>query len=80
MTYSEAWGSVCCHALSHSCLRLTGPLSCSRFDYEGVESDTANSMVEHLRAVQADSKPGTKFGGYELKTADEFSYTGRPFT
>ncbi|CAK0784241.1 hypothetical protein CVIRNUC_007445 [Coccomyxa viridis] len=47
----------------------------SRFDYEGVESDAANSMVEHLRAVQADSKPGTKFGDYELKTADEFSYT-----
>ena len=65
-------------AFSHSCLRLTAPLLCSRFDYEGVESDAAHSMVEHLRAVQADNKPGTKFGGYELKTADEFSYTGRP--
>ena len=59
---------------------LTAALLCSRFDYEGVESDAANSMVEHLRAVQADSKPGTKFGAYELKAADDFNYTGSPFT
>ena len=42
---------------------------------EGVESEAANSMIEHLRKVQADSKPGDKLGDYELETADEFSFT-----
>ena len=49
---------------------------CSRYDYEGVKSDAANNMIEHLRKVQADTKPGDKFGDYELQKADEFSYTG----
>ncbi|BDA44970.1 Phosphoglucomutase, chloroplastic [Coccomyxa sp. Obi] len=47
----------------------------SRYDYEGVESDAANEMVEHLRNVLANSPPGTKLGDYEVQTADEFSYT-----
>lgn len=32
-------------------------------------------MMEHLRRVQADSKPGAKFGNYELELADDFSFT-----
>jgi phosphoglucomutase len=48
---------------------------CSRYDYEGVDSDAANKMVEHVRKVMAESPPGTKLGGYEIQAADEFSYT-----
>ena len=40
-----------------------------------MESDAANNMMDHLRKVQADSKPGDKFGDFELDTADDFSYT-----
>lgn len=54
--------------------RVCHPL-CSRYDYEGVESEAANKMVEHLREVMAKSSPGTKLGDYEVQTADEFSYT-----
>lgn len=32
-------------------------------------------MIDHLREVISSSKPGDKFGEYELKEADEFSYT-----
>ncbi|KAK9811703.1 hypothetical protein WJX72_008702 [[Myrmecia] bisecta] len=47
----------------------------SRYDYEGVESEKADKMVEHLRGVMAGASKGTKLGPYELATADEFSYT-----
>ena len=47
----------------------------SRYDYEGVDSDAANKLIEHVRKRIADSPPGSKLGGYEVEAADEFSYT-----
>ena len=60
---------------------LSGPdlhkLCCyrSRYDYEGVESEGANKMVEHLEEVIAKSKKGDKLGEYTLEKADQFDYT-----
>lgn len=71
----QRWDSTPCNVATMARLPKVWSL-CSRYDYEGVESDAANNMIEHLRKVQADSKPGDKFGDYELQTADEFSYTG----
>ena len=48
---------------------------CSRYDYEGVESEGANKMVEHLEEVIAKSKKGDKLGNYTLEKADQFDYT-----
>ncbi|OAI05926.1 phosphoglucomutase [Methylomonas methanica] len=45
-----------------------------RHDYEAVDSDIANGIVEHLRS-QLNSLPGKSWGNYEVKFADEFSYT-----
>lgn len=45
-----------------------------RHDYEAVDSDIANGIVEHLRS-QLNSLPGKSWGDYEVKFADEFSYT-----
>ena len=32
-------------------------------------------MIEHVRGVIASSPPGTKFGAFTLKFADDFEYT-----
>lgn len=45
-----------------------------RHDYEAVDSAIAKSIVEHLRSQLA-TLPGQSFGEYEVKFADEFSYT-----
>ncbi len=45
-----------------------------RHDYEAVDSEIANGIVEHLRS-QLGSLPGKTWGDYEVKFADEFSYT-----
>jgi phosphoglucomutase len=45
-----------------------------RHDYEAVDSTIAKAIVEHLRS-QLPSLPGQIFGEYEVKFADEFSYT-----
>ncbi|WKJ90322.1 alpha-D-glucose phosphate-specific phosphoglucomutase [Methylomonas montana] len=45
-----------------------------RHDYEAVDSEIANGIVEHLRA-QLSGLPGKSWGDYEVKFADEFSYT-----
>ncbi|MEI8573437.1 alpha-D-glucose phosphate-specific phosphoglucomutase [Methylomonas sp. LW13] len=45
-----------------------------RHDYEAVDSDIANGIVAHLRG-QLSSLPGKSWGDYEVKFADEFSYT-----
>lgn len=37
-----------------------------RYDYEGVESAKANSVLNHLRSQFA-SLPGTQFGGYQVR-------------
>jgi len=47
----------------------------SRYDYEGVESDKAAAMVDHLQAVIASAKPGDAYGSFTLATADDFAYT-----
>ena len=44
-----------------------------RHDYEAVEMDIANGIVEHLRS-QLPALPGQIFGEYTVKYADEFSY------
>lgn len=46
----------------------------SRHDYEGVETDKANTLMENLRSLLP-SLPGKKYGQYEVKYADDFSYT-----
>ncbi|MBV6621655.1 MAG: alpha-D-glucose phosphate-specific phosphoglucomutase [Rivularia sp. (in: Bacteria)] len=46
----------------------------SRHDYEGVDKDKANSLMENLRSSLSSMK-GKKFGNYEVEYADDFSYT-----
>lgn len=46
----------------------------SRHDYEAIESEIANGILEHLRQ-QITALPGQTFGEYTVKFADEFSYT-----
>jgi phosphoglucomutase len=46
----------------------------SRHDYEAVDSAIAKEIVAHLRS-QLPILPGQVFGEYEVKFADEFSYT-----
>ncbi|MGR9115762.1 MAG: alpha-D-glucose phosphate-specific phosphoglucomutase [Gammaproteobacteria bacterium] len=46
----------------------------SRHDYEAVEADIANEIVDHLRALLT-TLPGQSFGEYVVKYADEFCYT-----
>jgi len=45
----------------------------SRHDYEDVETDKANALIDQLRG-KLGSLPGQSFGGLTVKTADEFSY------
>jgi phosphoglucomutase len=46
----------------------------SRHDYEGVDSDRANTLVTNLRAALP-TLTGRKFGTYEVEYGDDFSYT-----
>jgi len=46
----------------------------SRHDYEGVNSDQANILITKLRDSLA-TLPGQQFGNYQVKYADDFSYT-----
>ena len=46
----------------------------SRHDYEEVASAGANQLMDSLRAKLSDL-PGQKLGQYEVKYADDFSYT-----
>ncbi len=46
----------------------------SRHDYEEVETDPANKLMEGLRSGLGGMK-GKKFGRYEVEYADDFSYT-----
>ncbi|MCK5354814.1 MAG: alpha-D-glucose phosphate-specific phosphoglucomutase [Methyloprofundus sp.] len=45
-----------------------------RHDYEAVESDIANDIMDHLRSQLA-SLAGQSFAQYTVQYADEFSYT-----
>jgi phosphoglucomutase len=47
----------------------------SRFDYEGVSSESGDELVAHLRSFIADSKNiGRSFNGYTIKSMDDFEY------
>jgi len=46
----------------------------SRHDYEAVESDRANAMMDHLQGQLA-SLPGQTLHGYTVEFADNFAYT-----
>ena len=46
----------------------------SRHDYEGVEIDKANTLMENLLSLLP-SLSGKQYGQYEVKYADDFSYT-----
>jgi phosphoglucomutase len=46
----------------------------SRHDYEGVDSNNANTLIANIRAAFSSLK-GKKFGQYQVEYADDFSYT-----
>ena len=46
----------------------------SRHDYEGVDADAANTMMDALRQ-KLPTLPRTTLDGMEISTADDFSYT-----
>jgi phosphoglucomutase len=46
----------------------------SRHDYEGVNSDRANTLMQNLTNALSTLK-GRKFGQYEVEYSDDFSYT-----
>lgn len=46
----------------------------SRHDYEGVETEPANTLMENLRSL-VPTLQGKQYGNYEVKYADDFSYT-----
>ncbi|GHA16134.1 alpha-D-glucose phosphate-specific phosphoglucomutase [Devosia pacifica] len=46
----------------------------TRHDYEEVESDVANAIMDDLRG-KLDGLPGTQINGAEVSSADDFSYT-----
>ncbi|MEA5596339.1 alpha-D-glucose phosphate-specific phosphoglucomutase [Rivularia sp. UHCC 0363] len=46
----------------------------SRHDYEAVETDKANTLMENLRSSLSSMK-GKQFGNYTVEYADDFSYT-----
>ncbi|KAJ2795094.1 hypothetical protein H4R20_005995 [Coemansia guatemalensis] len=50
----------------------------TRYDYEEVESDGAEKMVKHLRALASPEKKGgiigAVFNGYEVAKVDDFEY------
>ncbi len=46
----------------------------SRHDYEGIDSQSANTLMENLQSLVTTLK-GKKYGNYEVEYADDFSYT-----
>ncbi len=46
----------------------------TRYDYEGVETEAANGLMDHLQARLADL-PGTALDGCTVEYADNFAYT-----
>jgi len=45
-----------------------------RHDYESIETDRANRLIETLRR-RLPELPGTRFGDFEITEADDFAYT-----
>lgn len=46
----------------------------SRYDYEGLPTEAANGVMQHLRASFS-TLTGNQFGKYTVQTCDDFSYT-----
>jgi len=46
----------------------------TRHDYEAVDSEAANGLMDHLRRLLPDM-PGTKLGNFTVAYADDFAYT-----
>ena len=46
----------------------------SRYDYEGLPTEAANGVMQHLRASFA-TLAGKMFGKYTVRSCDDFSYT-----
>ena len=46
----------------------------TRHDYEAVDAEAANGLMDHLR-ILLPSLPGTKLGGQQVEYADDFAYT-----
>ncbi|MEE4377767.1 MAG: alpha-D-glucose phosphate-specific phosphoglucomutase [Candidatus Competibacteraceae bacterium] len=46
----------------------------TRHDYEGIDSDRAQGLMEHLR-ITVPTLSGQRFGSYEVAQGDDFSYT-----
>jgi len=46
----------------------------SRYDYEGIPTEAANSVMKHLKSIFM-VLPGKQFGKYTVRTCDDFSYT-----
>ncbi|KAJ7566562.1 hypothetical protein O6H91_02G108700 [Diphasiastrum complanatum] len=46
----------------------------TRYDYEDCEPRSATYMLEQLRKLATNSKPGDKFGNFTLQYSDDFQY------
>jgi len=46
----------------------------TRHDYEAVDSEAANGLMDHLRRLLP-NLPGTELGGVKVEYADDFAYT-----
>ena len=46
----------------------------NRYDYEGIDTESANGLMSHLQNQLAD-QPGSALGSYTLDYADNFAYT-----
>ncbi len=46
----------------------------SRHDYEGIEIESANTLIERLHSLLPSLK-GKQFGNYQVEYSDDFSYT-----
>ena len=46
----------------------------TRYDYEGIETESANGLMAHLQS-RLPELPGSTLGGYMVEYADNFAYT-----
>ncbi|RUS24405.1 hypothetical protein BC938DRAFT_473627 [Jimgerdemannia flammicorona] len=72
---NESQPGASVHDILQAHYKVYGRNFFSRYDYEEVDSDGANKMVEHLRSLIASSGfVGKKYGEFTVATADDFSY------
>jgi phosphoglucomutase len=45
----------------------------TRYDYEGIDTEAANGLMQHLQSLLA-GLPGTRLGDYSVEYADNFAY------